>query len=128
MAAYGLLILGPSQHLWFNFLSQILPKRDIVTIMKKIVVGQVIYGPSITTIFFSYNAVLRGESAQEIVARLKRDLLPTFKTGVLYWPICDFLTFKFVPVHLQPLMNSTCSYVWTVYLTYMASLKKVGNN
>ncbi|KAB1204028.1 Mpv17-like protein [Morella rubra] len=106
--------------------SQILPKRDIVTIMKKIVVGQVIYGPSITTIFFSYNAVLRGESAHEIVARLKRDLLPTFKTGVLYWPICDFLTFKFVPVHLQPLMNSTCSYVWTVYLTYMASLKKVG--
>lgn len=61
MAAYGLLILGPSQHLWFNFLSQILPKRDIVTIMKKIVVGQVIYGPSITTIFFSYNAVLRGK-------------------------------------------------------------------
>lgn len=46
-----------------------------------------------------------GESAQEIVARLKRDLLPTFKTGVLYWPICDFLTFKFVPVHLQVLLT-----------------------
>lgn len=61
MAAYGLLILGPSQHLWFNFLSKILPKQDIVTIMKKIVGGQVIYGPSITTIFFSYNAILRGK-------------------------------------------------------------------
>lgn len=42
-----------------------------------------------------------GESGQEIVARLKRDLLPTLENGVLYWPICDFVTFKFVPVHLQ---------------------------
>lgn len=42
-----------------------------------------------------------GESGQEIVARLKRDLLPTLKNGVLFWPICDFVTFKFVPVHLQ---------------------------
>ncbi|XP_062164762.1 uncharacterized protein LOC133871346 isoform X2 [Alnus glutinosa] len=87
-----------------------------------------IYGPSITTVFFSYNAGLQGESGQEIVGRLKRDLLPTLKNGVLYWPICDFVTFKFIPVHLQPLVNSSCSYVWTVYLTYMASLKKASNN
>ncbi|XP_041018535.1 PXMP2/4 family protein 4-like isoform X1 [Juglans microcarpa x Juglans regia] len=128
MAAYGLLILGPSQHLWFNLLSKILPKTDLLTTLKKIIMGQTIYGPAITTIFFSYNAGLQGESGQEVVARLKRDLLPTFKSGVLFWPICDFFTFKFVPVHLQPLMNSSCSYVWTIYLTYMASLKKVGTN
>ena len=42
-----------------------------------------------------------GESGQEIVARLKRDLLPTLKNGVLFWPICDFVTFKFVSVNLQ---------------------------
>lgn len=60
MAAYGLLILGPSQHLWFNFLSKILPKRDWLTTLKKIIMGQTIYGPAITTIFFSYNAGLQG--------------------------------------------------------------------
>jgi hypothetical protein len=42
-----------------------------------------------------------GESGHEIVARLKRDLLPTFKSGLMFWPICDFFTFKFIPVHLQ---------------------------
>ncbi|XP_059460813.1 uncharacterized protein LOC132189966 [Corylus avellana] len=128
MAAYGLLILGPSQHLWFNFLSKILPERDMLTTLKKIFMGQAIYGPSIATVFFSYNAGLQGESGQEIVARLKRDLLPTLKNGVLFWPICDFVTFKFVPVHLQPLVNSSCSYVWTIYLTYMAGLKKASTN
>lgn len=42
-----------------------------------------------------------GESGDEIVARLKRDVLPTLRNGLLYWPICDFITYKFVPVHLQ---------------------------
>lgn len=125
MAAYGLLILGPSQHLWFNFVSEILPKRDLLTTLKKIFMGQAIYGPCITTCFFSYNAGLQGESGSEIVARLKRDLLPTLINGAMFWPVCDFVTFKFVPVHLQPLMNSSCAYLWTIYLTYMASLKKV---
>ncbi|KAK6245937.1 Mpv17/PMP22 - like 7 [Theobroma cacao] len=125
MAAYGLLLLGPSQHLWFNLLSKALPRRDMLTTFKKMFLGQAVYGPVSTTVFFSYNAALQGESGEEIVARLKRDLLPTLINGAMFWPLCDFVTYKFVPVHLQPLMNSTCAYIWTIYLTYMASLKKV---
>ncbi|KAH9755750.1 peroxisomal membrane 22 kda family protein [Citrus sinensis] len=125
MAVYGMLILGPSQHYWFNFLSRILPKRDALTTLKKIFMGQAIYGPLTTTIFFSYNAALQGETTGEIVARLKRDLLPTMGRNLVYWPICDFITFKFIPVHLQPLVNSSFAYVWTIYLTYKASLNLI---
>ncbi|KAF2309651.1 hypothetical protein GH714_004459 [Hevea brasiliensis] len=91
MAAYGLLILGPSQHLWFNLMSKTLPKRDVLTTLKKTFMGQAIYGPANAIVFFSYNAALQGESGDEIVARLKRDVLPTLRNGLLYWPFCDFL-------------------------------------
>lgn len=128
IAGYGLLIMGPSQHLWFNYLSKIFPERDVFTTLKKITMGQAIYGPIMNSIFYSYNAALQGETKDDIVARLKRDLLPTLKNGVMYWPLCDFLTFKFIPVHLQPLANSSFAYLWTIYLTYMASLKKVGED
>lgn len=60
MAIYGLLMLGPSQHMWFNFLSKILPKRDVPTTLKKILMGQVVYGPTINTVFFSYNGAVQG--------------------------------------------------------------------
>lgn len=60
MASYGMLILGPSQHFWFNYMSKILPKRDTLTTLKKLFMGQAIYGPSITAVFFSYNASLQG--------------------------------------------------------------------
>lgn len=62
MAGYGLLLLGPSQHLWFNLLSKSFPKRDMLTTFKKMFLGQAVYGPATTTVFFSYNAVLQGKS------------------------------------------------------------------
>ncbi|KAK3029809.1 hypothetical protein RJ639_038251 [Escallonia herrerae] len=125
MAGYGLIILGPAQHGWFNFMGRVLPKRDLVTTLKKLTLGQLTYGPFVTGIFFSFNAALQGENVGEIAARLKRDLIPTMMTGLLYWPMCDFFTYKIIPIHLQPLLNSSFSFLWTIYLTYMASLKKV---
>lgn len=62
MAGFGLVILGPAQHLWFNFVGRVLPKRDLLTTMKKLAMGQVAYGPTINAIFFSFNAALQGIS------------------------------------------------------------------
>ncbi|GAB2219333.1 hypothetical protein Drorol1_Dr00006968 [Drosera rotundifolia] len=124
MAGYGLLIIGPTLHLWFNFMSKILPGRDLLTTTKKMVLGQTVYGPVMTAVFFSLNSALQGENGGEIIARLKRDFVPTLVNGAMYWPLCDFITFRFIPVHLQPLVSNSFSYLWTVYMTYMASLEK----
>ncbi|GFP99606.1 pxmp2/4 family protein 4 [Phtheirospermum japonicum] len=128
MAGYGMLIIGPSLHYWFNFVSRVYPKRDLLSTFKKMALGQAVYGPIVTTILFSANAALQGESGSETIGRLKRDLIPTLASGIMYWPVCDFVTFKFIPVHLQPLVSNSFSYLWTVYLTYMASLAKVSTN
>ncbi|XP_076922238.1 uncharacterized protein LOC143583956 [Bidens hawaiensis] len=124
MAGYGMIILGPTLHFWFNFLSRVLPKQNLVTTFKKMFIGQTVFGPIMTAMFFTYNASLQGESGKEIIARLKRDMLPTMISNAIYWPLCDFITFRFTPVHLQPLVNNSFSYVWTIYITYMASLSK----
>ncbi|XP_022634524.1 PXMP2/4 family protein 4-like [Vigna radiata var. radiata] len=121
MAIYGLLILGPTQHTWFGFLSKIFPKTDLASTLKKILMGQLILGPIINAVFFSYNGACQGEGGTQIMARLKRDLLPTLLSGALYWPVCDFVTLRYLPVRLQPLLNSTFTYVWTIFLTYMAN-------
>lgn len=124
MASYGMLISGPTLHFWFNFVSKVFPKKDVLNTFKKMFLGQAVYGPIINCVFFSYNAGLQGETVPEIIARLKRDLIPTIKSGLIYWPLCDFITFKFIPVHLQPLVSNSFSFLWTIYITYMAGLKK----
>ncbi|KAI3413126.1 uncharacterized protein J3R85_016490 [Psidium guajava] len=125
MAGYGLLILGPSLHFWFNCMSRLFPKQDLASTLKKMVMGETLYGPAMTVVFFCVNAGLQGENGTQIVARLKRDLIPTLVNGFVYWPLCDFITLRFTPVHLQPLVSNSFSYIWTIYLTYMASLHKV---
>ncbi|XP_017697785.1 PXMP2/4 family protein 4-like isoform X2 [Phoenix dactylifera] len=126
MAGFGMLVSGPSLHLWFNFLSKILPKQDVPTTFKKMFLGQALYAPIMNAVFYSVNSALQGETGAEIIARLKRDLIPTLKSGLVYWPMCDFITFRFIPVHLQPLVSNSFSFLWTIYITYMASLQKAG--
>lgn len=60
-----------------------------------------------------------GESGNEIAARLKRDLIPTLLNGLMFWPLCDFFTYKIIPVHLQVLsmfdfleFDDSCYYKW----------------
>lgn len=60
MAGYGMIILGPSLHFWYNFVARILPKQDMITTLKKMLLGQTTYGPLMTAAFFSVNAVLQG--------------------------------------------------------------------
>lgn len=62
MAGYGMIILGPSLHFWFNFVSKVFPRRDLFSTLKKMVMGQAIYGPIMTVVFFSLNARLQGMS------------------------------------------------------------------
>ncbi|XP_050363907.1 uncharacterized protein LOC126782655 [Argentina anserina] len=127
MAAYGMVILGPSLHFWFNFMAKTFPKRDMFSTLKKMAMGQGVYGPAMTVVFFSVNAFLQGENVGEVFERLKRDLVPTLLRGVMYWPVCDFITFRFIPVHLQTLVSNGFAYLWTIYLTYMANLEKASS-
>lgn len=60
MAGYGMIVLGPSVHFWFNFMSKLFPKRDMLSTLKKIAMGQTSYGPAMTVVFFSLNARLQG--------------------------------------------------------------------
>ena len=60
MAGYGMVILGPSLHFWFNFVSKLFPRRDLFSTLKKMVMGQTLYGPAMTVTFFSLNARLQG--------------------------------------------------------------------
>ncbi|GER36898.1 peroxisomal membrane 22 kDa family protein [Striga asiatica] len=66
MAGYGLVILGPSVHYWYNFMSRVFPSRDLSSTLMKMVLGQTTYGPAMTIIFLSMNAALQATGNQLI--------------------------------------------------------------
>ena len=60
MVAAGLLLSGTTLHLWFTLMFKTLPFQDLMSILKKMALGQVVYGPVFNTLFFSFNAYLQG--------------------------------------------------------------------
>lgn len=71
----------------------------------------------------TFGLLFVGESVPEIIARLKRDLIPAFKNGLIYWPLCDFITFKFVPVRLQVWLHA---YIFIFCSSVVLQKKKNG--
>jgi protein Mpv17 len=62
MLAVGLFMSGPLLHLWFGRVGKLIPGRDVPSTMKKLVLGQIFFGPAFCAAFFSINAYAQGES------------------------------------------------------------------
>lgn len=118
MAGYGLVILGPSLHFWFNLLSRAFPKRDLLSTLKKIAMGQLTFGPLMTTIFFSFNASIQGNvdftlSSYGLVfvkRKFRKDITKRFCVcGSLVFPCLTILymvaTFAVISTKVE---SSTC--------------------
>lgn len=84
MAGFGLIILGPAQHSWFNFVGRVLPKRDMLTTFKKLAMGQVLFGPMINGSFFSFNAALQGTMTAIYVLQIGK--LDFFCSSYAFFP------------------------------------------
>ncbi len=67
MLAVGLFMSGPSLHLWFGSVAKLYPNRDLYSTLKKLVLGQVIFGPLFCAAFFSINAFAQGATIPVIL-------------------------------------------------------------
>nr|PNR38856.1 hypothetical protein PHYPA_019134 [Physcomitrium patens] len=101
MLGIGAFFTAPILHIWFNLMLWRFPKTDVASSMKKVLAGQLIASPVVNSSFFAVNSFLQGESGEQAIEKIKRDLWPTWKSGAMYWPILDFVTFRYIPIHLQ---------------------------
>lgn len=63
MLAVGLLMSGPCLHLWFGAVAKFFPNRDMVSTLKKLVLGQLFYGPAFCAAFFTVNSYAQGNES-----------------------------------------------------------------
>lgn len=61
MLAVGLFMSGPLLHLWFGRVGKLIPGRDIASTLKKLVLGQLLFGPAFCAAFFAINAYALGK-------------------------------------------------------------------
>eukprot|EP00898_Chlorokybus_atmophyticus_P002136 jgi/Chlat1/2923/Chrsp2S04633 len=116
MLSLGLFLSGPGQHMWFSFLHKYLPSRKPPFVVLKVALGQLLYGPFFTALFFAANGYLQGHNTEQVKSNLKEKLIPTLKAGLMVWPIADAINYKLVPASMQVLFINCCAFLWTIYL------------
>jgi len=120
--AVGLFYFGPAAHVWYEWIFSVLPGTSLASTLQKAALGQVIFGPSFTCIFFAASLMQAGEfSIGNWVSKIKKDLPGAWLSGTAFWPLVDLISFSVVPMQFIPLFINLCSFVWTIYLSMIAN-------
>eukprot|EP00930_Biecheleria_cincta_P071188 TRINITY_DN58709_c0_g1_i1.p1 TRINITY_DN58709_c0_g1~~TRINITY_DN58709_c0_g1_i1.p1 ORF type:complete len:255 (-),score=25.48 TRINITY_DN58709_c0_g1_i1:105-869(-) len=124
----GLFLFGPSAHAWFYWVLRLVPGSGFLSLLAKTALGQVFFGPFITSVFFA--AALWGSGSWSWSAfcrKMRADLWPTVAAGLGFWPLMDFIAFALLSENYIPPFLNLCSFVWTIFLSLQAARAKPRN-
>jgi hypothetical protein len=110
-------VVAPLLHLYFPWLLRTFPGTGNFQVLKRVVADQCIGSPSNIVIVFITSGLLKGQSEEFILQRIKEQSLPTWQRGITFWPFVHMLNFRFVPVMHQPVVSHTASICWQVILS-----------
>ncbi|KAJ1384642.1 hypothetical protein SESBI_42358 [Sesbania bispinosa] len=80
MTSYGFLLYGPGSYAWYQCLDHFLPKPTVQNLMLKVLLNQIVLGPSVIAVVFAWNNLwLRKLS--ELPEKYRRDALPALLYG-----------------------------------------------
>jgi protein Mpv17 len=121
-ALVGLLYFGPAAHYWYEMIFKLLPGTSLFSTLQKAALGQLLFGPSFTCIFFATSLMQQGSfSLKNWGNKIKSDLPGAWAAGLGFWPLVDLVSFSMIPKKWIPLFVNACSLVWTIYLSIVAN-------
>jgi len=128
-AAVGLLYFGPAAHAWYEMIFKLLPSTSLFSTLQKAILGQVIFGPAFTSVFFATSLMQGGTfTINNWVNKIKSDLPGAWLAGVSFWPLVDFISYALVPIKFIPLFINLMSFIWTIYLSMVANKSSTKSN
>jgi len=118
----GLLVFGPAANAWYSMVFKMLPSTSLFSTLQKAALGQIIFGPAFTSVFFGAGMIQAGSfSIGAWIQKVKNDLPAVWASGLGFWPFVDFISYKVIPVQWIPLFVNFCSFVWTIYLSMVSN-------
>jgi protein Mpv17 len=121
----GLLYFGPAAHAWYETIFKILPGTSLVSTLQKAALGQLLFGPSFTCVFFATSLLQSGTfSLGSWLQKIRQDLPGAWAAGLSFWPLVDLVSYSLIPAKWIPLFVNFCSFVWTIYLSMVANRRR----
>ncbi|KAH0560985.1 mpv17-like protein 2 [Cotesia glomerata] len=114
MAISGMSI-GIFCHYWYQVLDARLPGKTIGTVLKKVIVDQIICSPFYIGIFFITLALLERKNWSELKTEVKDKAHKLYLAEWIVWPPAQIINFYFLPTRFRILYDNTISLGYDVY-------------
>ncbi|KAG5597284.1 hypothetical protein H5410_038516 [Solanum commersonii] len=111
MASYGFLLYGPGTYAWYSYLDRCMPKQSVENVMMKVLLNQIVLGPSVIAVIFAWNNLWLGKLS-ELPNKYQKDALPTLLFGFRFWIPVSILNFWYG----DSSSSSCCVHVFGLYI------------
>ncbi|EGB08673.1 hypothetical protein AURANDRAFT_5477, partial [Aureococcus anophagefferens] len=116
--AIGGFYFAPAAHVWYGAITKAIPANDLRAILTKALLGQLIFGPLVTCVFFASARVPGRETKIALPGKIRSDLLGVQAAGLGFWPFVDLVSYACLPVDYIPVFVNGASFVWTIFLSF----------
>ena len=99
MGVFGALIHAPFGHYFYRNLEKRFPGSGGMTVVKKVLIDQLVYTPLFATVFFMYSGLAAGWPWHKVVTAVRtgKALVTFMSISYLIWPVTHFINFTAVP-------------------------------
>ncbi|WJX78066.1 hypothetical protein P8452_61323 [Trifolium repens] len=115
----GIVLVGPTLHFWYLYLSKLVTLSGTSGAILRLVLDQFLFAPIFIGVFLSSLVTLEGRPSQA-VPKLKQEWFSAVLANWQLWIPFQFINFRFVPQHFQVLAANVVSLVWNVILSFKA--------
>ncbi|KAL4277536.1 hypothetical protein HN51_060644 [Arachis hypogaea] len=115
----GFILVGPTLHFWYLYLSKLVTLPGASGVLLRLVIDQFLFAPTFIGVFLATLVTLEGGPSQA-VSKLKQEWFSSVVANWQLWIPFQFLNFRFVPQQFQVLAANVISLVWNVILSFKA--------
>ncbi|XP_071491931.1 mpv17-like protein 2 [Diadema antillarum] len=112
-------MLGPFNHYWYVYLDRILPGTMASTVVRKIVLDELIGSPILITLFFLGLGTLDGKPLDKSVDLVKDKFVTVYMCDLCCWPAIQWINFYYLPPHLRVIYINVVTLAWDTFMSYI---------
>jgi len=109
---------GAPRHYFYCALEKYLPKKDMSTVAKKILLDELVLSVFIDSTFIYGVSYLEGYGHDKSLEETKEKFPVIYMWDWILWPPLQILNFYFLPLRFRVLFVSSLNLIWNTILSY----------